>query len=438
MTRMGVLFAVLIALMGVTPGVSRQASAGEAGTLTRQFLESGALEEGERTLAARAEASGDAEARFGLAMIRFARAIETFGRHHYRYGLRPAVLDAFPFLRMPLPANPQAERLTYEAQRAGLQRFADDLGAVEATLAALGPGEMKIVLDLERVRLNLTGTPEGAGATLMSILRAAAFTSPLDESSVSNLPAAPGSTAVPGAPGALPPSPPTFEVAFDRGDAFWLKGYCRLLTAALETILAYDWSVTFARTAGMFYPNLAEEPQSAQSSFDAMIGQPGSASLIAESIALIHEVRWPVAEPARLPRAREKLKGVVAASRESWEAILAETDDDREWIAAPVQKNGAMPRMVITQERLDVWLAALADFDAMLDGRKLLPHWRMEKGINLKRVFEEPRPFDFVLWMTGHAAQPYLEDGPVISPEARQLWQQVFAGDFLLFVFYLN
>jgi len=43
-----------------------------------------------------------------------------------------------------------------------------------------------------------------------------------------------------------------------------------------------------------------------------------------------------------------------------------------------------------------------------------------------------------VLWITGHAAAPYMEDGPVISAESWRLWQQVFEGDFLLFAVYFN
>jgi hypothetical protein len=139
-----------------------------------------------------------------------------------------------------------------------------------------------------------------------------------------------------------------------------------------------------------------------------------------------------------MSRVRSHLKQVVALSRESWKAILSETDDDREWIPAPTQKNGVLPGMAVTRQRVDTWLAALDDFEAVLDGRMLLPHWGLEKGFNLKRVFEEPGRFDLVLWATGHAAAPYLEDGPVISQESWRLWQQVFRGDFLSFAAYFN
>ena len=55
--------------------------------------------------------------------------------------------------------------------------------------------------------------------------------------------------------------------------------------------------------------------------------------------------------------------------------------------------------------------------EQVIDGKKLVPHWRFTKGFNLARVFDEPQPFDTVLWITGPAALPYLEDGPVSTSE---------------------
>ena len=75
------------------------------------------------------------------------------------------------------------------------------------------------------------------------------------------------------------------------------------------------------------------------------------------------------------------------------------------------------PSCQVNAERIAAWYQVLDEADAILDGEKLIPHWRFEQGINLRRVFEEPQPFDLVLWITGPAALPYLEDGPVTTPE---------------------
>ena len=49
----------------------------------------------------------------------------------------------------------------------------------------------------------------------------------------------------------------------------------------------------------------------------------------------------------------------------------------------------------------------------------------MQKGINLRKVFEQPQPFDLVLWLTGPAAMPFLDDGPILTGEE---WGAVISG----------
>lgn len=99
----------------------------------------------------------------------------------------------------------------------------------------------------------------------------------------------------------------------------------------------------------------------------------------------------------------ERLRMVVETSRESWNFIRAETDD-------------------------------------LLQGRRLVPFWRkgVTQGINLKRVFLEPRGFDLVMWVQGTAAVPYLEDGPQTRPEVWQRLQRVFRGEFVGFALWFN
>ncbi len=86
---------------------------------------------------------------------------------------------------------------------------------------------------------------------------------------------------------------------------------------------------------------------------------------------------------------------------------------------------GAIPVTTVTQDQVDRGLIFLDDFEALLQGRKLLPHWRLAQGINLRRVFLEPSTFDLTLWIQGSAAIPYLEDGELISTEA---WKKAGAG----------
>jgi len=84
------------------------------------------------------------------------------------------------------------------------------------------------------------------------------------------------------------------------------------------------------------------------------------------------------------------------------------------------------------------WLHALDDFDAVLDGTRLLPHWRFSEGFNFKRVFFEPRDFDLVLWAAGYSTVPYLEDGPTLSVSDWDQWNQAFNGNFLGYALWFN
>ena len=94
--------------------------------------------------------------------------------------------------------------------------------------------------------------------------------------------------------------------------------------------------------------------------------------------------------------------------------------------------------MPVTQAQVDGWLHALDDFDAVLDGTKLVPHWRFSQGFNLKRVFFEPRDFDLVLWVAGYGAVPYLEDGPTLSISDWNQWNHAFNGNFLGYALWFN
>jgi hypothetical protein len=80
----------------------------------------------------------------------------------------------------------------------------------------------------------------------------------------------------------------------------------------------------------------------------------------------------------------------------------------------------------------------LGEFEALLAGRKLIPHWRLAKGINLRRVFTEPRTFDPVLWMQGSAALPYLEDGELTSNETWFRIMGLLQGNFLGYAIWFN
>jgi hypothetical protein len=230
-----------------------------------------------------------------------------------------------------------------------------------------------------------------------------------------------------------------FLITFDRGDVAWLRGYCHLLMAFGEFYLAHDGKELFDRTAHLFFARPETPFAFLRGGQAAGEGRP-DVGQIADLIAAIHLLRLPVSEPKRMGAALDHLRAMLALSRESWKFYMAEDDDDHEWIPNPKQA-GVIPGVKITEEMVKGWTVTFLDeADELLAGRKLAPFWRDGggRGVNLRRVFTEPREFDLVLWVQGTAAVPYLEAGEVTTPEVWQRLQRIFRGEFLGFAIWFN
>jgi hypothetical protein len=381
-------------------------------------------------------APDDAQARFALGAAQFLGAVEGLARNLHRHGLRGASDDSFgglvelPFLRVPVPPNPDPAPLAYEGFRAILDEFVDALAVAEATLAAVPPGEADLPLELGRIRLDLDGDgTAGESETLWRIFAAIAGASWLDADAAAGLAA-----------------------DFDAADAPWLRAYCHLLSAMAEFLLAHDWRPAFDATfhgvfpdAGLPSARLNEMAEAASNegnaeggAFEEFGNQMQSAfAAAADAIAFLHLNHWPVAEPERLAAALAHLEAMPQLSRASWDLILAETDDRNEWIPNPMQ-TGVLPDMVVGAEQIEGWMLFLDEFEALLAGEKLLPHWRFRQGVNLRRMFLEPQTFDLVLLIQGSGVLPYLEDGELTDRETWMLMTQLLGGDFFRYAVWFN
>lgn len=381
-----------------------------------------------------AQAPGDDQARFALGAVQFLIAVEHLGQGLYRYGLvadhqDPTGLAGLPLLRLPVPRNPAPEPLTYAALRAVLAALVTDLGQAERTLSGIGGNaDFRLVVELGKVRLDLDGDGSaGPNEALWVLFQRIAHLSWLDEQAAAQL-----------------------TVGFDAGDAAWLQAYCNLLMAITEVALGYDWHEAFDATFHNLFPRVdaplaRQEREELRRAMAAGLGEEEAAQLrartemagIADLVAFIHLIRWPVAEPDRLTSSLGHLEATVRLSRESWRRIMAETDDDREWIPNPRQA-GVLRTMPLSAEQVAAWNRLLDEIDAVLAGRKLIPHWRFQEGINLRRMFLEPTTLDLVLLIQGSAAIPYLEKGEPASGESWQALIDVFGGDFLDYAAWLN
>ena len=416
--------AALTFVLLVTVAIAR-ASAAQDRHVTEKYLISGDLEGGQKALAAILKDHPDnGQARFGLGTIQFVRAVEHLVQGFFKHGLQPDVSGMVPFARLPLPANPKPEPVAYDDVRTMFKEFIDDLAKAEATLAVVKDDAVRLPIRFGLVRLDFDGDGKATDEeTLWKLYARLNGQVGRDKTS--------GKEAE------------GFPITFDRGDVAWLRGYCHLLMTFSEVFLAHDASRLFDHTAHLFFakpktpfPFLKNNPAGDQPDGVQWVVNTG---LIGDLVAFVHLLHFPLKEPARMGSALKHLGTMVTLSRESWKLYLAETDDDHEWIPNPKQDT-VMPGGKVTDEMVKGWLDFLDEADTILAGKKLVPFWRDadKKGVNLRRVFTEPRELDPIFWAQGTAAAPYLEAGAVTQPEVWNRLLRVFRGEFIGFALWFN
>jgi hypothetical protein len=380
--------------------------------LVEKFLVAGKLSDGETALIARLkEAPQDDQARAGLGVLQFLQTFEHLGANLYQYGLRveSAVCPLPKPLKEVFPNNPKPKTLTYKAAREILQGLVDDLAKVEATLAAVKDSEVKLPLHVGLVKID----PFGQGTPISAAFLFGRVPA-LDEDQRGTA--------------------EKLIVGFDRGDLSWLRGYCHLLSAMAELLLAVDSKDAFDCSAHLFFENVDTPHTFLLEDRAPLTSVPlASLPLLSDLASFLHHMsRLPIAEPKRTKAALEHLEAAIIQAKEMWHFILAETDDDNEWIPNP--KQTGVLGVKVTQEMIDVWLETLDEAALILKGKKLIPLWRgknPERGVNLRRIFTEPRTFDAFDWLQGTAATPYLEKGPftkLVEPGMVDRLNKAFGG----------
>lgn len=383
--------------------------------LVEQYLTAGELAKGEKELQAHLRANPrDDEARFGLGVLQFARGVERLGQSLHKYGLRD-VRHQIPFLRLPVGGNPDPEEVSYQKLRNVFLETLADLEKAEATLAAVQDNDVKLRLHFGSIRLDLNG--DGSADPQETLWRIYDHITPgqqLDENIANG-----------------------FIISFDRGDVYWLQGYCHVLSGMCEMILAHNWQELFDRTGYLLFEEI-------DSQHKHLVMAPSTWRVapqvdIVDVIAFFHLINLPCDEPQRMKQALAHFERVTQLSRLSWTAIEAETDDDQEWVPNSRQ-TGILPGIRVSVPMVKAWRAALDETDEILAGRRLVPHWRVRDGraINFRKVFTEPRNFDAMMWIHGSAATPYLERGPMTNAQTWTNINSAFGGRFIGFAFWFN
>ncbi|BBO30667.1 hypothetical protein [Lacipirellula parvula] len=399
-------------LMVASAGVSRAIEVSSFEPLLRD----GKWAEAEKQLAGAVAADAkDDNARFALGTVQALRAFEGLLQGLYRYGLDPEWTTNLPFVRLPIPPNPKPTPMTNADFRKLISDFSAGLAKAEKTLAPIKSADVKLPLAIGSYRIDFNGDGKADESESFWGIFAEVVGAPIAEEEAKG-----------------------FVIAFDAGDVHWLRGYCHVLQAFCDFFLAHDSQKLHDYTAPFFFPT-------AKTSFPSLPRESESRggfdfSEILDGVAFVHLIQLPVIEPERLKSSHAHLLEMIAQSRLMWTAILAETDDDREWIPNPTQQNAALPGVAVSPDMIHSWHIVLDECEAILEGKKLITFWRPAngRGVNLKQVFFKPQEFDLVLWVQGSAAIPYLEDGPITSAEMWSEVQQVFGGQLGLFAVWFN
>ncbi len=371
-------------------GLAATISAAEP-PLVEKYLHSGELAKGEQALeAALVAAPKDDQVRFGLGVLRFARGVERLGQSLHEYGSK-ADNPNLPFLRLPVPVNPDPAPISYHVFRRILDDLIRDLSAAEETLAGVTDDNVKLPLRLAAVRLDLTGAgkPTDSLIDIMKRLMRQQFDFLKDN--------------------------PEFRVHFDRGDVAWFRAYCHLLCAMADFYLAFDLEGLFNQHGKDHFARLKKP--------------------LAEPDANVLEV-IAVKEPARLGRFRKHVLKVCELNHETWKFIRAEKDDDFEWLPNPKQKG--VIGLPVRDEMITAWLGMIDELEALFSGKKMVPakwaSWighNTADGLNLQKLLDDPpAKIDWNWLVKNGVPAKYLQKGPEVNVQAILRIATVF-GDSL-------
>ncbi len=354
----------------------------------------------------------DAE-RFALGGTQFLRAIEGSFQERWTAGLTDRT-GMLPLLRLPLEDNPNPAAFDPRMIVGIFVHAADNLTKAQATLTAIPEASdfgLEIALDDIWFDVNSDGK-RGKGEGIADILGAQVMGG-MDDS------------------GTAPQPLPT--IRFDVADAAWLAAYADMLGGISAIVRAYDPTEPITRvmsaraTLEQFGPVEADPFFGGTSSPDAF-------DMIAMILATLNQTP----DQALMAAAQTHFLNMVAENRQFWSRVALEKDNTREWLPNDQQQSAL--GIDVPPGTGAAWMVMLSEFEAVMKGEKLVPYWRVggSAGINVARMFTDPRPIDVPGWIQGWDALPYLEKGTLVSNESADAFDALTSGRAMLFALYLN
>lgn len=342
-----------------------------------------------------------------LSATRFLSGIEAIYQARWRIGATDGLLPV-PVLGTALPPNPAPQAMQADALNV---MAADLIAAMQNTRDSLPDTGGALILNLDDLWFDIDGDGQrGRGEDLPTL------------------------TGLPRPENASP------RIRFDAADAHWLRAYTHLIAAMAELTLAFDPEPALADRIALdaeLAKQFAQPPgQMARApNFDLQARAFGP---MVDRVAVTLQTLRHQPDKAHVTRAADHLRAMIAANRDFWQAVAAETDNDREWI--PNDDQQAALGFDLPPDTGALWLSLLDEAEQVLDGRMLIPFWRFAPGygVDLAMWLDDPQPVDLIGWVQGTAALPYARPGLTVGRDNLDRFRAVFSGRAGLYMVLFN
>ncbi|MEL7042325.1 MAG: hypothetical protein AAGL90_12425 [Pseudomonadota bacterium] len=346
---------------------------------------------------------------FRLGGVRFLRAVEHILQ--VRYANYSGALPLIPGMRNELPANPES-RFDPAFLENAVSGALEHLANAESALGPAIDGSFEADVPFDAIWFDINDNGVREEWESLEALMTSLGTAP-DESF-----------------GGL--------IRFDTADAEWLAAYVHVLSAASELVLSLDPTPAVRRV-------YEGRSQLAELGAPSSIGFLNDEFLDIAAATLLTLRGQP--DRTRTRAAHAHFKAMIEHNKAFWTEVNQETDDTLEWLPNPSQTSAF--GLTIPAEMAESWQDVLTEIDAILEGEKLVPFFRMGVaqaedengqgiGLNLKKLLQEPGDMDPIMWIQGAAAMPYLETGALADAQAWAQFEQLTRGNGLVFAMLLN
>jgi len=379
-----------------------------------EYLRNATYDEGIKVFTAKTESAPGQADLFALATLQFINGVEDLVQGLYRFGFKSDSADVLsyvmPLIVIPIPKNTKAQPVQPKDIEQLISTWYGTLEQTDKTLQRLSREDFKVRLNLGEAMLDINGDGQTEESENLFLSCSRWFgNGRLGDASA-------------------------FYLNCDGADALWLRGYCHLLMGLLDVLQAHDWRTFYAKTAHVLF----ESPDKAMM-VSSVVRQDGEffADII-DIVLLIHEFHLEAVHPEGYRQARDHFTQVIRLSRAFWEAVDKETDDDHEWV--PNARQTAASGARVTPEMINGWKTLLDELELILTGRKLIPHFRVQKdyGINLAKLIDNPPALDIVELWSGLGLAPYVEKGEFTDPDLWRRAMATFSGAFMRTAVWFN